>query len=110
MVTSVVDAVERDLRDVVARADEATAEGPLAASALVLARELDSPDTPAASKASCSRELRAVLGELHDAADAAAATAIGRDAPPATPEVDAPADRLGDLAERRARRRAEGAA
>lgn len=64
-VVTVVAAVERDLKLM-----PTVAESALAASALVLAAQLDDPDTSATSKSMCSRELRDTMTVLRALAPA----------------------------------------
>lgn len=82
----VVDAVKRDLA-AIARRDKQLAECGLAAAALALARELDSPRNSATSKSMCARALRETLDRLSELA----------------PE-EQQEDRLDDLSARRAKR------
>lgn len=89
---SVVAAVERDLAEIRKR-DERLADSGLAASALSLAAEMDDATNSATSKSMCARA-------LHDALDSLRALA-----PPAEEK-----DRLDDIAEQRAKRRARSAA
>lgn len=60
---SVVAAVDRDLA-AIAKLDSRLAKSALAATATALARELDSKETSATSKATCARALVATLTEL----------------------------------------------
>lgn len=83
---SVVEAVRRDLAAIAER-DAGLAECGLAASALALARELDSGENSATSKAACARALAEALDRL-------------RELVPVAPESDA----LDELAKARARR------
>ena len=83
MVT-VVEAVERELRSL----GDASESG-LAASALVLAAELDDPGNSATSKSMCARALRETLDRLRQL----------------SPQADA-ADRVDELAAKRSARRA----
>jgi hypothetical protein len=62
----VVTGVRADLRDLPGE----LAKSGLAASAMALARELDSPDTSATAKAACSRSLVQVMRELRAQAPA----------------------------------------
>ncbi len=89
---SVVEAVERDLAAMRLRAAE-VADSALAASALVLARELDKAKNSATSKSMCARALSETLEDLRELL------------PPATMK-----DNLDDLSSRRAKRLARGAA
>jgi hypothetical protein len=82
-----VEGVEADLKALPSH----LARSGLAASALALARELDSPDTSATGKASCVRALQRALGELR---------AMG--------PVER-ADTFDEIAARRAKRVAKGA-
>jgi hypothetical protein len=84
-VVSVVEALERELGLMGERASGSA----LAASALVLARQLDDPGVSATSKSMCARALRELLDRLRELA----------------PEEDA-GDRLDEIAARRASRRA----
>jgi hypothetical protein len=88
----VATAVRRELRALRARAP-ALADSALAASALVLAQQLDDPGNSATSKASCQRALRETLDRLRDLAPA-----------------DGNMDPLDDLAARRAARLGRGSA
>lgn len=87
----VMRAVEDELRELASR-DAVLAGGALAAVAIQLAREIDSAAAPAAAKASCSRELRQVLGDLRAA------------------QSDAGKDRLDELSARRSARHGRSAA
>lgn len=84
---SVVEAVKRDLESLRER-DEKLADSALAASAMALARELDAQNS-ATSKSMCAKALIETLDRLAELA------------PPAKE-----ADRVDDLASRRAARRA----
>lgn len=64
---SVVAAVKRDL-DSIRKLDRDVAESALAASALVLAEQLDSPKNSATSKAMCAKSLIETLDRLHELA------------------------------------------
>jgi hypothetical protein len=88
VVSSVVKAVERDLAEIRKR-DRALAESAVAASALALAREIDSPSNSAAGKAACARSLLETMERLRELA------------PPA-----GEGDRIDDLGRRREVRRA----
>jgi len=66
---SVVDAVERDL-STIRRLSPDLADSGLAASALVLAAELDSPGNSATSKSMCARALIEALERLRELAPA----------------------------------------
>jgi hypothetical protein len=88
----VVAAVRRDLREI-ARRDKSLAESALAASAHVLAAQLDDPANSATSKSMCARALRETLDRLRELAPQAAKQ-----------------DRLDDLGSRRAKRLAGRAA
>lgn len=83
---SVVEAVERDLA-LIAERDKGLAESALAASALVLAAELDSAGNSATSKSMCARALREALDRLRELAPA-----------------EAEEDKLDELGSRRAAR------
>ena len=68
MVTlSVVAAVERDLKRL-RKLDPALADSTVAASALMLAAELDDPENSATSKSMCARELREAMDRLRELA------------------------------------------
>lgn len=81
---SVEAAVKRDLKQFGAMADSA-----LAASALALAREIDSPNNSATSKSMCAKALREALDRLRELA-------------PPEPK----ADKLDDITKQREKRRA----
>lgn len=66
---TVESAVRRDLASIAAR-DKALAEGGLAASALALAREIDSATNSATSKSMCARALVETLNKLRELAPA----------------------------------------
>ncbi len=83
---SVLEGVERDLA-VVRRVDAGLADSALAASALVLARELDDPGNSATSKSMCARALLEVMGRVREL----------------MPDAEE-GDRLDELNERRRRR------
>jgi hypothetical protein len=83
---SVVAAVQRDIK-LIGRRDKVLAESSLAASALALAREIDSPKNSATSKSMCARALRETMDRLRELAPAE--------------EAD---DRLDDLSARRSAR------
>lgn len=89
---TVAKAVQNDLKELRERAPD-LAGSSLAASALVLARELDNRRNSATSKSMCARELREVMGRLWELAPA--------------PEE---ADWLDELKERRDTRRGAAAA
>ena len=89
MVTSVAKAVEADLR-LLAKRDAKLARSGLAASALMLARRQDDEGNSATSVALCARAMREAMDRLWELAPA-----------------DEEADRVDDLAARRARRRAK---
>jgi hypothetical protein len=61
VVMSVVKAVKRDIADIRKR-DKALGDSALAASALVLAEQLDDPENSATAKSMCARALREALG------------------------------------------------
>jgi hypothetical protein len=84
---SVAKAVKRDIADIRKR-DRALGDSALAASALVLAEQLDDPGNSATAKSMCARALREALDRLRELA-------------PARKE----SDDVDDLAKRRARRR-----
>lgn len=84
---SVADAVTRDLA-ALDKLSPGLAESTLAASAGVLARELDAPGNSATSKSMCARALLETMDRLRELAPAAAAN-----------------DRLDDLAKKRANRK-----
>lgn len=84
-------AVERDLK-AIHRRDRDLADGTLAASALVLAEQLDDPANSATSKSLCAKELRETMATL-------------RHLLPAETEDDS----VDELRDRRERRRAGGA-
>lgn len=86
--TKVVDAVKRDLAEL-AKRDKQLAECGHAATALALARELDSPRNSATSKSMCARALSETLDRLRELA------------PPKRTK-----DGIDDLATKRASRRA----
>lgn len=65
--TSLVEAVERDLK-ALAKRDAALARSALAMSALALAYEIEHPYNSATSKASCAGELRDALNRLRELA------------------------------------------
>lgn len=88
---SVEAAVEKDLAAIRVR-DEALADSALAASALVLARELDDPGNSATSKSMCARALQDHLERLRELL------------PPKREK-----DRADEIAERRKRRLARAA-
>jgi len=90
--TPVVAAVTRDLA-AIRRRDPDLSQSALAASALVLAGELDDPENSATSKSMCARALTETMERLRDLL------------PP-----DTEADRLDDLSARRAERLAAGGA
>lgn len=85
---AVVEAVRRDL-DVIAERAPGLAQSALAATALALAREIDTPGNSATSKSMCARSLLDTLDELRELA------------PP--PEMK---DSLDELSARREARRA----
>lgn len=96
---SVVLAVKRDLRELERRSPGISKSG-LAAGALAMARELDDPENTASGKASCMRQLDAVLAELRLTA---------RRAQPHDPKPNVPTetpDGLDEITARRAARRA----
>lgn len=82
----VAEALERDLKQI-ERVDEDLANSALAASARILARELDNPENSVTSKLTCARELRETLGRLREL----------------VPD-DQEADKLDELSRRRAKR------
>ena len=88
---TVAAALQRDL-DAIAKTNPGLATGTLAASAMSLARTMDSAATSAAGRSQCARALR----ELTDRLTAAAAPHTG----------ESNSDTLDDLAARRDRRRA----
>jgi len=63
--TDASEAVGRDLEKI-AKADPALADSGLAATAKVLARELDHPFNSATSKSMCAKALADALGQLRD--------------------------------------------
>jgi hypothetical protein len=83
-----VDAVRRDLA-VVAKTDKALSESALAATALLLAAEMDNPTNSATSKSMCAHQLRETMDRLREL----------------VPEQKAE-DRVDDLTARRAARHA----
>lgn len=85
---SVVAAVERDLESI-RRVDPVLAGSALAATALVLAGELDDAENSATSKSMCARALREAMDRLRELAPAAAEL-----------------DRVDELSSRRGKRRA----
>lgn len=85
---SVVKAVKQDLAEI-RRRDKDLANSAIAASALVLAAELDDPGNSATSKSLCARALREALDRLRELA-------------PAKKE----SDDVDEVAKRRAKRRA----
>lgn len=89
---SVVEAVDGDLVEIRRRAP-ALAGSALAASARVLAEELDSPSNSATSKSMCAKALREVMDRLRELA------------PP-----EERTDRIDELNARRASRRAASSA
>jgi uncharacterized membrane protein YccC len=88
----VTEAVQRDL-DRLAKRDPELAKSGLAASALALAQQLDSPENSATSKAMCAKALSETLRQLRELA---------------APERKE--DRVDELTEKRARRRGARAA
>lgn len=78
---------------VLRRRDRSLADSALAASALALAREMDSPETPPAAVSMCARELREVLGQIRELAP-----------------KDDEKDKLDELTARRAARRSRSTA
>lgn len=89
MVTSVVEAVERELARLHKRGAVDLADSAMAAAALALALEIDTGGNSATSKSMCAKELRETLSALWAAA------------PP-----EEAMDDLDELAQRRASRRA----
>lgn len=87
----VVDSVKRELTQI-RRVDRTVASSGMAATALALARELDSPKNSATSKSMCARALTETLTRLREQ----------------LPEP-ASADKLDDLEARRRKRLAKGA-
>ncbi len=86
-VVTVAEAVERELVEL-AKRDKAVAESALGASAMVLAREMDTVGNSATSKSMCARALLETMNRLNELA----------------PEAIA-GDKLDDLAKRREKRR-----
>jgi hypothetical protein len=90
-------ALQRDL-DEIAKIDPGLATGTLAASAMSLARTMDTESTSAAGRSQCARALRELMGQIRTLAV------------PSQPTVDENRSPVGDtldeIAARRARRRA----
>lgn len=93
---SVVTSVRHELRELEST-KPGISKGSLAATALAMARELDTLDNTASGMASCARVLESTMAELRLTARR------HKPAAPTTPETK---DRVADLSERRAARRA----
>lgn len=100
---TVVLATRRDLR-ALAKTSPEIATSALAAAALALAREIDGDDASASGKASCARELRAVMSELRDRALKDTLRELRARASERPKEAEA--DGVTQLASRRSTRRA----
>lgn len=89
---TVREAVERDLAEI-RECDEKLADSSIAATALVMADQLDDPGTSATSKSMCAKALREAMDRL-------------RDLTPPKPAGDS----IDDLAKQREQRRARASA